>query len=93
MSEKVKKVHNEYRIIGRFARDEKPHVVDYSWRYSLEDVERRIKEIVEQEKRAKKAKEYKIKAGSFGISMEYVEGYELLDLQIQTREVTSWHNI
>lgn len=88
-----KKTRAEYRIIGRFARDEKPHVVDYHWNYTLADAERRMKEIVEQEKQAKKRGSHETLVGNLGVSTPYYSDYELLDLQIQTREVTSWHNI
>ena len=87
------KTRMEYRIVGRFAKDEKPHVVDYSWKWTLADAERRLRELVEQEKRAKQRGEYKAVVGSLGVSTPYYSEYELLDLHIQSREVTLWSNL
>lgn len=80
----------EYRIIGRFAKDEKPHVVDRSPDWTKEDAEHRLKELIhegELEKRHGGSTNY---IGSIGISTPYYPEYELLDLKIQSRQVTSW---
>lgn len=93
MSEKVRKIRTEYRIIGRFAKDKKPHVVDYNWEWTLADANRRLNQLIEQEKASKKRGWHTDKVGSLGISTPYYSEYELLDLHIQSREVTIWSNI
>ena len=81
----------EYRITGRFRKDEKRHVVDYSWKWAKEDVERRLKEIEEKEKWQREHKRCKaVQCGMVGISTEYHSDYDLLELRIESREVTKW---
>ena len=80
----------EYRIIGRFAKDEKPHVVDFNRNWTLADAERRLHELVREGKQEKKNGGSTTKCGCIGISTPYYPEYELLDLKIQSRTVTSW---
>ena len=35
----------QYRIIGRFAKDTKPRVVDFDHKWTLEDAENRLREL------------------------------------------------
>ena len=76
----------EYRIIGRFPKDEKPHVVDWSPKWTKADAEHRLNEIKTREERAKKRGEH----NDGLVSTPYYSDYELLDLKIQSREVSSW---
>lgn len=79
-------MRTEYRIIGRFVSDEKPHVVDYSWRWSKKDAERRLAELKAKEERAKKRGEH----NDGLVSTPYYSDYELVELRIQSRQVGSW---
>ena len=91
----------EYRIVGRFRKDDKPHVVDFNRKWNYEDALHRLGELKEQTKREmerKKRDTYFTKsievgmffAGSIGLDTEYYSEYDLLDLKIQSREVTPW---
>ena len=83
----------EYRITGRFRKDEKRHVVDglFNHRYDREYAERRLKEI---ERDAKWEMEHKackaVQCGMIAIGTEYHSDYDLLELRIESREVTKW---
>lgn len=80
----------EYRIVGRFAKDEKHHVIDRDPKWTKEDAEKRLKEIVAMEERAKKRGEHVQTCGCIGISTKYEPDYALVDLKIQSREVSPW---
>ena len=80
----------EYRIVGRFVKDEKPHVVDFNRAWTEADAIRRLKELVAKEELAKKRGKHVSTAGCIGIETPYYSEYELVDLQIQSRQVTSW---
>ena len=84
------KMRTEYRIIGRFAKEEKPHVVDWSARWTKEDAEHRLKELIQEQERDKKRGEHVDPVGLIGISTPYLSEYELVDLKIQSRQVSSW---
>lgn len=84
-------MRTEYRIIGRFRKEERFHVVDRSTKWTKEDAERRLAELkksAEWEMENKRRKS--TQAGSIGISTEYYSDYDLLDLKIQSRQVTPW---
>ena len=83
----------QYRIIGRFVKDEKSHVVDWNWSWTKEDAERRLKDIIAEQERARKRGCYTQTAGCIGIDTPYYSEYELVDLQIQSREVSPWANV
>lgn len=83
-------MRTEYRIVGRFVKDEKPHVIDRDPKWSKADAERRLQEIKQQEERAKKRGCYTSSVGLIGISTPYYSEYELVDLKIQSREVSAW---
>lgn len=80
----------QYRIIGRFAKNEKPHVVDWNPKWTKDDAERRLRVIKAEEERAKQRGAYIQAAGSLGVSTPYYSEYELLDLKIQSRQVSEW---
>lgn len=80
----------EYRIIGRFAKEEKYHVVDWSPKWSQMDAQHRLDELIEEGKREKAQGGTTTIAGSIGISTPYNPNYELVDLKIQSRQVTKW---
>lgn len=86
-------MRTEYRIIGRFRKDEKSHVVDRNAKWTKEDAERRLAELkksAEWEMENKRRKS--TQAGSIGVSTEYYSDYDLLDLKIQSRQVTPWED-
>ena len=83
----------QYRIIGRFVKDEKSHVVDWNWSWTKEDAERRLKDIIAEQERARKCGCHTQTAGCIGIDTPYYSEYELVDLQIQSREVSPWANV
>jgi len=83
----------EYRIIGRFAKDEKAHVVDWHWSWTKADAERRLKELIREEERDRRNGRHVDKVGLIGIETPYMSEYALCDLRIQSREVTSWSNV
>lgn len=86
----MENARTEYRIIGRFAKDDKPHVVDYNCKWTKAQAENRLKELKEREERAKEKKRYTDSINGIGIETEYYSDYELLDLRIQSRQVTKW---
>lgn len=77
----------EYRIIGRFVKDAKPHVVDWSPKWTKADAEYRLNELKRREEIAKKRCEHIDGL----ISTPYYSDYELVELRIQSREVTAWN--
>lgn len=81
----------EYRIIGRFRKDEKFHVVDFNRKWTFDDAMHRLKELQLKSKREIENKSRSVQTcGSIGISTPYYSEYDLLDLKIQTREITPW---
>ena len=81
----------EYRIIGRFRKDEKSHVVDWNLNWTREDAERRLDELKKQsEREMSNKKRTSTQVGMIGVSTEYYSEYDLLDLRIQSRQVTAW---
>lgn len=80
----------EYRIIGRFAKDDRPHVVDWNRKWTKKDAENRLNQLIKREAEAKKKGYTTDVVGSLGVSTAYYSDYELLDLKIQSREVTQW---
>lgn len=85
-------MRTEYRITGRFrGSGGKRHVVDRDPKWTLADAERRLNEIQKQaewEMTHKKCKP--TTCGMIGISTEYYSDYDLLDLRIESREVSPW---
>jgi len=80
----------QYRIVGRFAKDEKTHVVDWDPKWTKEDAERRLKELVHQNELDKQRGCHVNYVGCIGVSTPYYSEYELMDLRIQSREVSEW---
>ena len=80
----------QYRIIGRFAKDTKSHVVDFDSTWTLADAENRLRELRYQEEQEKKQGRTVTQVGHIGVTTLYHPDYELLDLQIQSREVSPW---
>lgn len=83
----------EYRIVGRFVKDEKSHVVDHNLKWTLQDAQRRLEELKREVEVAKKRGEHVSNCGGIGISTPFYSEYELVDLRIQSREVTPWSNM
>ena len=83
----------QYRIIGRFAKDTKPHVVDFDSNWTLADAENRLREIRHEEKIEKEQGRTVTQVGHIGVTTFYHPDYELLDLQIQSREVSPWKSL
>lgn len=86
-----KKAKIEYRITGRLRCEKKRHIVDFNKKWTKSDVVRRFNEIkhdaeLEMEQGARKPNF----VGIIGISTEYHSDYDLLDLRIESREVTAW---
>lgn len=80
----------EYRIVGRFAKDDKKHVVDRDPKWTKADAEKRLKEIMVDEERAKRQGAHVQTCGCIGISTKYDADYALMDLKIESREVSPW---
>ncbi|HHX66891.1 MAG TPA: hypothetical protein GX708_02400 [Gallicola sp.] len=70
----------EYRITGRIRKDEKRHIVDFNKKWTLQDAQKRLKEIELQEEYKRKNK--KVKA--------IQSNYDLLELKIECRDVIPW---
>ena len=84
----------EYRIVGRFRKDDKPHVVDWNRKWTREGALHRLDELKDQSKREMERKKRDTYfAGSIGVGTEYYSEYDLLDLKIQSREVTPWSDV
>lgn len=64
----------EYRITGRIRKDEKRHVVDFNKKWTLQDAQKRLKEIEKQEEHQRKNK----------------SDYDLLELRIECRDIIPW---
>lgn len=81
----------EYRITGRLRCEKKRHVVDYNRKWSKEDVEQRFEEIKEDaEWEMERRQRRSHSCGFVSIGTEYHSDYDLLDLKIESREVTNW---
>lgn len=81
----------EYRIIGRFRKDDKSHVVDWNRNWTKEDAERRLDELKRKSEQGMSSKKRtSTQVGMIGVSTEYYSEYDLLDLKIQSRQVTAW---
>lgn len=76
----------QYRLVGRFVKDDEPHVVDWSPRWTKKDAERRMAEIQAREEKAKKRGEH----NDGLVSTPYYSEYELVELRIEQRQVTNW---
>lgn len=80
----------QYRIIGRFIKDKDPHVVDWSAKWTKQDAEARLQQLIIEQERTKKRGYSQGTAGLIGIRVDYHSDYELVDLKIQSRQVTEW---
>lgn len=81
----------EYRITGRFRKDEKRHVADGSWKWNLRDAELRLAELQHQSESEMKYKARRaVQAGMISVGTEYLADYDLLELRIESREVSPW---
>lgn len=83
----------QYRIIGRFANEEKFHRVDSDPNWTKADAERRLAEIKRDEENAKRHGGTYQQAGMIGVFTKWYPEYELVDVKIQSREVTSWQDV
>lgn len=82
----------EYRITGKFRKDDKRHVVDSNRKWTLADAKRRLEEVqrqVEWEIKHRKCKP--TNCGMIGITTEYYSDYDLLELRIESREIIPWN--
>ena len=92
----MKKTKTEYRILGRFAKDSKHHVVRGCAGDRITDISTAkiiLSQIEREEAKAKKRGAHVSRCGTIGIESPYYSDYELLDLKIQSREVTEWEDI
>lgn len=81
----------QFRITGRFRKDENRHVVDRDPKWSSRDAYRRLKELREQAEWEMKHKQRKaIQAGFLSVGEEYYSDYDLLDLRVESRQVSPW---
>ena len=76
----------EYRIVGRFRKDSKKHIVDFNRKWKKQDVEKRLRELTEESQKEIERKCIR----SEGLELEYYSEYDLLDLEIQSRKVSKW---
>ena len=79
----------QYRIVGRFAKDEEPHTVDFGFK-NLQEAKRRLAELKDEQEQERKRGYTVTTAGVIGVRTPYLAEYELKDLKIQAREVTAW---
>ena len=79
----------QYRIIGRFAKDEEPHTVDFGFK-NLQEAKRRLAELKDEQERERRKGYSETVMGAIGVRTPYLAEYELKDLKIQSREVTPW---
>lgn len=87
----MEEMRTEYRIVGRFRKDAKKHVVDWNRKWTRTDALQRLAQLKEQSTREMNAKKRDTEyVGSIGIGTEYYSEYDLLDLEIQSRQVTKW---
>lgn len=87
----MEEMRTEYRIVGRFRKDEKKHVVDWNRKWTYADAVNRLNQLKEQSAREMNAKKRDTEyVGSIGIGTAYYSEYDLLDLTIQSRQVTKW---
>ena len=87
----MEEMRTEYRIVGRFHKDTKKHVVDWNRKWTHADALQRLAQLKEQSAREMNAKKRDTEyVGSIGIGTEYYSEYDLLDLEIQSRQVTKW---
>lgn len=87
----MEEMRTEYRIVGRFRKDAKKHVVDWNRKWTHSDALQRLAQLKEQSAHEMNAKKRDTEyVGSIGIGTEYYSEYDLLDLEIQSRQVTKW---
>lgn len=80
----------QYRIVGRFVKDEKPHQVAYDPSWSKENAEYELQKIIKQNEIDKQRRYSSMKLGAIGVLSPYLPEYELVDLKIQSRQVSEW---
>lgn len=86
-----------YRITGIFRMDlkkDKRHVVDSDPKWDLDAAKSRLSELQKQaqweiDNRKRKAQA----AGSFSVETEYYSDFDLLDLRIESRQVSPWTEV
>ena len=87
-------MRKEYRITGRIRKDKKRHIVDFNKKWTLQDAQKRLKEIELQEEYKRKNKKVKaIQSGIISVSTEYYSDYDLLELRIECRNVIPWEAV
>ena len=90
----VVKMKKEYRITGRLRKNEKRHIVDFNKKWTLQDAQKRLKEIEQREEFQRKNKKVKaIRSGMISVSTEYYSDYDLLELRIECRNVIPWEAV
>lgn len=91
------KTITQYRITGIFRVDlptGRRHTVDFDRKWDLNAAQRRLLQIqheAEAEIESKKGKS--IKVGSIGVETEYCSDFDLLDLRIESRQVSPWNEV
>lgn len=88
-------MRTEYRITGRFRKNDKRHVVDQNRKWTRVDARRRLAELKEQSEREMASKKRTVmNAGNgIGVSTSYDSDYDLLDLKLESREVSPWEEV
>lgn len=90
----MKGTKTQYRITGRFRGKTERHVVDWSAKWSLRDAMIRLDQLQKQSEREMNSKKRDTQfCGSIGIGTEYYSEYDLLELRIESREVTPWSEV
>ena len=84
----------EYRITGRARKNTKRHVVDCNVKWTLQDAEKRLVKLIKQSEYEIKNRTRKaISAGVITVGTEYYGEYDLLELRIESREVSPWGTV
>lgn len=79
----------EYRVIGRFVCDKEPHLVRggrHEPNLTKKQAEKAIADIIKKQEMAKKKGEF----NDGLVSTPYYDEYELVDLKVQSRQVSEW---
>ena len=92
---KLTDTRTQYRITGRFRGSEKRHMVDQDRKWTREDAEKRLAEIQTQSDREMASKSRKVMnaGGGLGVSTPYYSEYDLLEIRLESREVTPWEEV
>lgn len=87
----------QYRITGIFRVDlptGRRHTVDFDKKWDRDAAQHRLLQIQQESEAEMESKKCRTQvAGSIGIETEYCSDFDLLDLKIESRQVSPWNEV